>query len=86
METYNGWKNYETWNCALHFVDSFDGHTSKVTADEVSDYVYEYVQMYVKANIPFVSDVIESFVGAVDFDEIAKAINEANEIEDEDEG
>lgn len=85
MSTYNGWTNYETWNCALHFTDSFEGQTSKVTADMVSDYVYEYVQMYVKANIPFVSDVIESFVGVVNFEEIANAINEANEIEDEDE-
>lgn len=82
MSTYNGWANYETWNCALHFTDSFDGQTSKVTADMVSDYVYEYVQMYVKANIPFISDVIESFVGAVNFEEIANAINEANEIEE----
>ena len=88
MSTYNGWKNWETWNCSLHIMSAFDleidGETSKVSADAVEDMVCEYVGKLDAGSL--LQDIVEAYIREVDFEEIADAINEANEIEDEDEG
>lgn len=83
MSTYNGWKNYETWNCSLHIMDAFIGEDTKVSADAVEDMVRQ-MSPEVEAGSLY-NDIIETYLSAVHFDEIADAINEANEIEDEDE-
>ena len=83
MSTYNGWKNYETWNCSLHIMSAFDGETSKVSADAVEDMVCEYVGKLDAGSL--LQDIVMGYMSEVDFEEIADAINEANEIEDEDE-
>lgn len=83
MSTYNGWTNYETWNCSLHIMDAFIGEDSKVSADVVEDMVRQ-MSPDVEAGSLY-ADIIETYISAVDFEEIANAINEANEIEDEDE-
>ena len=85
MSDYNGWKNYETWNVALHFVDSFDGETSKVSADTVEETVDEYVRECVKSGSSFIGDIIQNFLCTVDWQEIADAINTNNDIQDENE-
>ena len=86
MSGYNGWANYETWNVALHFVDSFDGETSKVSADTVEEMVNEYINTGLFTTCaPFIGDIIQSFLGSVDWQEIADAINTNNDIQDEDE-
>jgi hypothetical protein len=81
MSNYNGWKNYETWNCSLHIMSAFDGETSKVSADAVEDMVCEYVGKLDAGSL--LQDIVEAYIREVDFEEIADAINEANEIEDE---
>ena len=58
-KTYNGWTNYETWNCNLHFDDCFTEQAQEIydeaeegdilTRDEqatadLADYIEEYVQ------------------------------------------
>jgi hypothetical protein len=88
MSNYNGWKNYETWNCSLHIMSAFDGETSKVSADAVEDMVCEYVGKLDAGSL--LQDIVEAYIREVDFEEIADAINEANEVEgeteEEDEG
>jgi hypothetical protein len=81
MSNYNGWKNYETWNCSLHIMSAFDGETSKVSADAVEDMVCEYVGKLDAGSL--LQDIVEAYIREVDFEEIADAINEANEVEDE---
>jgi len=88
MSNYNGWKNYETWNCSLHIMSAFDGETSKVSADAVEDMVCEYVGKLDAGSL--LQDIVEAYIREVDFEEIADAINETNEVEgeteEEDEG
>jgi hypothetical protein len=88
MSNCNGWKNYETWNCSLHIMSAFDGETSKVSADAVEDMVCEYVGKLDAGSL--LQDIVEAYIREVDFEEIADAINEANEVEgeteEEDEG
>jgi hypothetical protein len=84
MSNYNGWSNYETWNCSLHIMDVFIGEDSKVSADAVENMVRDLAPDGVEAGSLY-NDIIETYISAVDFEEIAAAINEANEIEDEDE-
>lgn len=81
MSTYNGWKNYETWNCSLHIMSAFDGETSEVSAVAVEDMVYEYVGKLDAGSL--LQDIVAGYMSEVDFEEIADAINEANEIKDE---
>ena len=81
MSNYNGWKNYETWNCSLHIMSAFDGKTSKVSADAVEDMVCKYVGKLDAGSL--LQDIVEAYIREVDFEEIADAINEANEVEDE---
>ena len=86
MAGYNGWENYETWNVSLHFMDSFDGETSRVSADTVEEMVDEYISSggFTRC-APFIGDIIQSFMGEVKWQEIADAINRNNDIADEDE-
>ena len=64
-------------------MDVFIGEDSKVSADVVEDMVRQ-MSPEVEAGSLY-ADIIETCISAVDFEEIANAINEANEIEDEDE-
>jgi len=69
-------------------MSAFDGETSKVSADAVEDMVCEYVGKLDAGSL--LQDIVEAYIREVDFEEIADAINEANEVEgeteEEDEG
>ena len=52
-ETYNGWRNYETWCCANHglieywaenFEDDIRNCTSQEDLDRISDGIYDWIQ------------------------------------------
>ena len=65
-------------------MDAFIGEDTKVSADAVEDMVRDMAPAGVEPGSLY-NDIIETYISAVDFEEIANAINEANEIEDEDE-
>ena len=79
---YNGWSNYETWLTNLHFDDfDFSDYLSELRGKDkwevtewIASYIEETVRYYIEdqssSNI-FLSDVIGSFVGDVDWHEIA---------------
>lgn len=84
-ESYNGWTNYETWRIQLEVIDGmtledfgFDLHN--VDTDEVADterlaeYVEQYVDEIVLSTVPngLARDLAESFLGRVDWFEIAE--------------
>lgn len=86
--TYNGWTNYETWLTNLHFDDftpiftdlTEDGVFDDLDDDEILGYVEEYIETYVsdftgwnvRTEDPFIFDVIQSFIGEVDWRDIAQ--------------
>jgi hypothetical protein len=70
--TYNGWKNRQTWLVNMHFGDYFtelaeEGHN--VTADFIRDTVDEHFQEQVKDLSMFVQDLIDD--AGIDWDELA---------------
>jgi hypothetical protein len=84
--TYNGWKNRETWLVNLWFGDSYHyaetGET--VTAEQIEAMIDEHIDEVVPSDCGFVRDLID--LSRVDWDELAEAWNEgADEDEDEDE-
>lgn len=84
-DTYNGWYNYETWLTNLHFSDCLDPHT-KYDGDEVECSLSELWEYEVEGLNPFLKDVINSFLGEVNWDEIAENHNfdvENDETEEE---
>ncbi len=80
---YNGWTNWETWNCNLWFDDFFadDAANMHVTAEDVNeavvlleslieDTVTEYLIPVSEAS--FRDDVLNMVLSAIDFREIAE--------------
>lgn len=76
--TYNGWTNWETWNCNLHFFDGQTatdvGYPTRITGEDCRNIVDEFVDNY--SLPPFIGDMIASYMGAVNWDEIASHLNE----------
>ena len=73
--SYNGWKNYETWSVHLHFFDGFDREGIEYSADMVENHVQTCVESSV-AGGSFAMMLVQQFLHAVDWQEIANAINE----------
>lgn len=88
MSDYNGWKNYETWNTNLWFGDDMTGMASDngkaIDADWCREIVEEYLQNSV-GNVfqGFIGDIVQSFLGGVDWQEIAKHVNDDAELSDD---
>lgn len=77
--SYNGWTNYATWLTNLHM---FDGLTARdingwnaVTADEAEAYVVDFLYETAKME-GFIADMINGFLGEVNWREIAEHLNE----------
>ena len=75
-ETYNGWKNYETWRIALEFFDGFEVEENQFTnASELADYMQSIVEETIDQNGQSIAtDYAHAFVSAVNFYEIAEHV------------
>ena len=78
--TCNGWTNYETWMVGLWFNDSFDSDSARgLDADVYRDSVYDYVEDALSdSKTGFVSDIIDGFLGSVNWAELANHVREAH--------
>jgi len=77
MSKYNGWTNYATWKVNLEILGDieFDEHVSADYLKEiVEDCVFSNYEIYSGSHL--VEDYARSFVSNVNYDEIAKYINE----------
>lgn len=72
---YNGWTNYETWLVNLWFGDSaaeyFADKEIRPTADHARAYVEDFYEMTSTVEDGFLGDVINAFMGRVDWQELA---------------
>jgi hypothetical protein len=77
MSKYNGWTNYATWRVHLEILGDiqFDEHVSADYLKEIVEYcVFSNYEIYSGSHL--VEDYARSFVSSVNYDEIAKYINE----------
>lgn len=73
--SYNGWSNYETWRIHLdHIADcSFDEITNKYELKAIVD---DAVFNHTVHQECYAADYATAFIAEVDFEEIARTINE----------
>ena len=76
--TYNGWSNYETWLVALYMGEGYT--TSSNDRETMKEEIGDYLQGVVDTDNTFINDVINSFLGEVDWYELSKDVER---IEDE---
>lgn len=81
MSDYNGWSNKPTWQVNLWFGDDIfeiaNENGYHIDGDFYKDYVCEYLTNSVgKVFEGFIGDVVMSFIDDVDWDEVAKAVND----------
>jgi hypothetical protein len=77
MSKYNGWTNYATWRVHLEILGDieFDEHISADYLKEiVEDCVFSNYEIYSGSHL--IEDYARSFISNVNYDEIAKYINE----------
>ena len=80
LSTYQGWKNYETWNIALWLGNDEGTYREMVVLTRRATSAYELgqsIKEYVQENNPLVeasmySDLLNSAISACDFLEIAE--------------
>lgn len=91
--SYNGWKNYETWNVKL-WLDNYEGTYHEVRhlvrgADDSDDLAKQLEDWVTEAFIPkldgMAGDILTAAMGEVDWREIAAAYWEDEHEDDEDE-
>lgn len=84
--TYNGWTNYATWRVALEIFDGYDPDGSPVTADWAEEYVHELMGDTMRTDTgmgAIIKGWVNTFLHGVDWQEIADHINEAHELNPE---
>ena len=77
MSGYNGWKNWETWNTNLHFEEAFDDEAGHMEGGLTAERAKEVVENWIEAVATYpggsyLSDIIGSVLGDVDWHEIAE--------------
>jgi hypothetical protein len=84
--SYNGWKNYETWNVSLWYGDVFADMASeqKLCADDLESFVVE-MEMEKVPESSLAADIMNAFLHRVDWDELADHYNADSEFVDEEE-
>ena len=86
-ETYNGWTNYATWRVNLEFFDGWDADGNPMDAANCRQTVEEFVDEAFDAKSGqgnIIAGWVNAFLSDVNWDEISKAVNEANGIEEGD--
>ena len=73
---YNGWTNYATWRVNLEIFDGLrsDMDNETFTAESCQDYAEEVV--FGETEDGLVADYARAFMSAVNWHEIAEALNE----------
>lgn len=87
-QEYNGWYNYETWLCNLHFDNVFDEAAQEIFDNAEADNTFsksenatltlsEYIKDYVEeaTEIPengFLADMVNAGLSEINYHEIAK--------------
>ena len=77
MSGYNGWKNWETWATNLHFDEAFDDEKDYIDGGLTAERAKEVVENWIEAVATYptgswLSDIIGSVMGDVDWHEIAE--------------
>ena len=87
----NGWKNWETWLFALHFMDHLHDRVPELHEDgefrnatDLEDWLKEFLDDYLHETVgtgdTFVNDIMNGFTGDVDYREIAQHLIEDGEL------
>lgn len=80
-QKYNGWTNYETWRVNLELFDGYDFDGEPVDGDMLADMADEYITAGGASGLAL--DYARAFLSAVNWYEIARAINENYELDTE---
>jgi hypothetical protein len=88
MESYNGWANKDTWQVNLWFGDDMVSVASDNGKAVDADWCKEMVEEYLENSVGnvftgFIGDIVGSFISSVDWNEIAKSVNDAAELSDD---
>lgn len=78
-ESYNGWTNYETWLAALWYDNDRDVQRAlrfAGDAAELENRTYDYLYSECASEGGWVTDVINTYIGEIDFRELFEKINE----------
>ena len=85
-ETYNGWTNYATWRVNLEFFDGWDADGNPMSAENCRETVRESMDAHLSDTDSGMGNILygwlNAFLSDVNWDEIAKAVNEANGLEE----
>ena len=79
-QKYNGWTNYETWRVNLEIFDGYDPDGDPVDGDQLKDFAEDLVEMECENTQGLAYSYAMAFLQAVDWYEIARAINENHEL------
>jgi hypothetical protein len=84
MSEYNGWTNYETWRVNLELIDGIDAnHYKGMDTADIRDSLKEMVQEILETSPDLALTYALSFIERADFWQIAEALQENIEEEED---